>query len=360
MKWKTIVAGILVSVALATGYFFVQVEPVAQAQGWLNDPEAVPAIQAEFGLADFSDTPAGHAVMDDQDNVYLWKAVEEVTGSPAKVHNQNPVGSCVSFGTARALEKSLAVQIKLGDRYRFEYLCEENIYGGSRVEVAGGVLRNADGSRGVWAAQWVAHKGGAIPRGVYEAGGKTYDLTAYNPTLCRQWGFYGVPDPLEPEVRTFKTGDAALVRSWAEAKKALGQGYGVAICSDQGFSSQRNANGVAQAQGTWNHCMCLDGFHREDGKEYGHIENSWGAVYHRGPVGFGNPPESGFWAESSVVDRMLRQGDSWAFSAVKGFPKRKINWFAMAKRDKVLAKNGKNDTIDRMKPFLAVTNRGGS
>jgi hypothetical protein len=308
-------------------------DPVAF--GWIDSPDLLDIAKAEAGIGSFADTPAGKSARDgDPTDVFLWQICEEVTGKPSLVHNQNPVGSCVSFGTSRAFEKSLAAQIKLGAKYEWKPLVEEAVYGGSRVEIGGGTLRG-DGSLGVWAARWVTQYGG-LPRGVYLASSKTYTLEKYDPTLCRQWGSSGVPDDLEPEVKKYPAGDAANVKSWAEAKKALAQGYGVAICSGQGFSAARDANGVARAQGSWAHCMSCDGYHIEPGgAEYGHIENSWGSSYHTGPVGWGNPTSAGFWAESAVINRMLSQGDSWAFSAVKGFPARRIDWFANVPKDQV-------------------------
>jgi hypothetical protein len=32
-----------------------------------------------------------------------------------------------------------------------------------------------------------------------------------------------------------------------------------------------------------------------------------------------------------VLDRMLGEGDSWAFSGFAGFPARKLDWYAMRK-----------------------------
>jgi hypothetical protein len=78
-------------------------------------------------------------------------------------------------------------------------------------------------------------------------------------------------------------------------------------------------------------CMCLDGYHVDGGgREYGHYDNSWDGVYHTGPTGWGSPTGNGFWADSNTIARMLAEGDSWAVSAVKGFPKQKveIDWFA--------------------------------
>jgi hypothetical protein len=40
-------------------------------------------------------------------------------------------------------------------------------------------------------------------------------------------------------------------------------------------------------------------------------------------------PVAGFWADASVIDRMVKQGDSFALADVAGFPARKVlpDWF---------------------------------
>lgn len=108
--------------------------------------------------------------------------------------------------------------------------------------------------------------------------------------------------------------------------RMLANGYGIAVSSNQGFSMARDANGICQPSGSWAHCMCLAGYTTINGTVYGRIDNSWGPSSHTGPVGPGDPGPEGFYASSTVIDRMLRQGDSWAFSAVQGFPSRRINW----------------------------------
>jgi len=72
--------------------------------------------------------------------------------------------------------------------------------------------------------------------------------------------------------------------------------------------------------------MCLCGWTTIDGKIYFRIDNSWGANAHTGPTGPGDPGPEGFYAAASVVDNMLAEKDSFAFSAVEGFPLRKIRW----------------------------------
>jgi hypothetical protein len=204
----------------------------------------------------------------------------------------------------------------------FKDIAEEVTYAGSRVEIGKGRI-SGDGSVGAWAAQFV-QKWGVVAREVH---GK-YDLTNYDQARCRAWGRTGVPDDLEPTARNHPVSSITQIKTLDELKKALSQGYGVAVCSDQGFSYQRDARGVARAQGSWAHCMCIDGYHTdENGKLFFHIENSWGDKTHTGPTGWGNPSTAGFWADSATVQRMLNAGDTWAFSGVKGFPARESIWF---------------------------------
>lgn len=340
------IAGVaaVVLTLLAMAFFLTSPPVVTQAQGWHDLPDDVHATQIAMAAPDFLDTPAGRVALGEAPKaIYLWQSVAKATGLPPPVFNQNPVGSCVSFGTSRAYEKSLAVQITLGERFEWTPLVEEVVYAGSRVEIGGGRLRGSDGSVGAWAARWVKEYGG-LPRGVYTVKGKTYDLTKYDPARCRSWGDAGVPDDLEAEVRKYPAGDVAQVLTWPAAKKALAQGYGIAVCSGVGFNkpgtrpgyvdpATRDARGVCQPFGNWGHCMCLDGYHTDEaGKEYGHIENSWGPTAHLGPVGWGNPTTAGFWAEASVINGMLGARDSWAIASVKGFPARKIDWFALLRQ----------------------------
>jgi hypothetical protein len=70
--------------------------------------------------------------------------------------------------------------------------------------------------------------------------------------------------------------------------------------------------------------MCIGGY--QGGTRKGFlIINSWGSGWVRGPPGkFDDIPPGSFWADYAVVDRMLRQQDSYAVSDVSGFKRRKI------------------------------------
>lgn len=312
--------------------------------GWQNDPVEVERVARGMPTQQFAQTPAGRVAAGDLPKyVYLWKLEEKLTGQPTPLFDQNPTGSCVAHGTNRAIERTLAAEIaaRRGGREEFTHFAEEVTYAGSRVEINGGRAPfRGDGSLNAWAAKFVTdQRYGMVPKAVHGR----YDLREYDPTRCRAWGGTGVPDDLEAVARKFPVRDAVRIRSWEEAKRALANGNGIAVASGQGFTAKRDARGVAAARGSWQHSMCLDGYHVDEGTglEFGHIENSWsnlpdqsgrrtGTPYHSGPTGWGNPTTAGFWADAPIIDRMLREGDSWAFSGAVGFPAKKLDWFVRA------------------------------
>lgn len=288
--------------------------------GWFFDPVAVAEIAAQQPIASFGDTPAGQDQSPLPDHVFLWDAARKVLGGLLPGRNQGRVGSCVSFGTTRAIEYTLLWEIASGSRESYFPTAEEVIYGLSRHEIGKDRLGRADGSIGAWAAQ-AANLYGIVKRGVY---GK-WDLSKYSETQCRQFGSTGCPDDLEPEAKLHPVKGITKVSTWEEAKRALASGHGIAISSSQGFTMARDKDGFASPRGTWNHCMCLCGY-QTGSSEGGRIDNSWGMDSHTGPTGAGDPGSEGFWADARVIDGMLRQGDSWAFSAVEGFPVNRRRW----------------------------------
>jgi hypothetical protein len=297
--------------------------PPVMAFGWHRDDEEVKVVKAAIRTV-FRATPAG-ANEDLPNAVFQWKVHKEVTGYPAPEKDQNPVGSCVGFGNTTAYERALVCAIKAGEPFEFTRFSEEAAYAISRVQIGKGELRGEDGSVGAWAARANVDFG-MLPAAKYADG----DFTTYNPTRCRQLGDKGLPKALLDEAAKYKAGSVAHLKSWLDAKKAMAAGAGVFTCSMQGYAAQRDKNGVCQPSGRWGHCMCLDGYYVDaaTGREYGHFDNSWDGVYHKGPTGWGQPSGTGFWADARVISQMIGEGDSWAVSAVKGFPKLGLDWFA--------------------------------
>lgn len=283
--------------------------------GWVHRPENIAAIRAALPQPDFAATEAGRAEYSGPEDVFLWDACRHVTGDLLPPRDQGSVGACVGFGTASAIEHLLCVQIAAGQGGTFRDLAPEIIYAGSRHEIGNDAIRG-DGSVGAWAARFV-HDYGVLPRDRY----RNLDLTRYNERLCRSLGRTGVPDHLEPITRQHPVRTIANVRSFDECRAAIRNGYPLIVCSDQGFLLDRDAEGFAIPHGTWMHCFAIVGICGGE-RPGAFLLNSWGASAHAGPRGRGSPSPAGFWVDAAVVDRMLRQGDSWAFSQVQGFPAR--------------------------------------
>lgn len=297
----------------------------AQTFGWHSDPDQIAANLDPAKTAQFADTPAGKAVLGDE-NVYLWQAVRTVNKRAHPWYpnvNQLNVGCCVGCGWKHGIDVLQAVQMAAGRAATWKPVSVEAIYGFSRVEVGGGRI-SGDGSVGAWAAEAV-RRYGVLPMEQYPA----TDLTTFSPTRARDFGRRGVPDELEALAKEHPVKSTALVKSWADVKKAIQQGYPIPVCSDQGFRMDRDSTGRCRPQGMWAHCMLICGY-RSGPNEGAFILNSWGDDAHTGPVWPADAPLAGFWADASVVDRMVRQGDSFAISELNGFPARKLNWLIRA------------------------------
>jgi hypothetical protein len=319
VTWIAIIAGLIWCPLLNP----TPKEGVIGGMGWVDDVNERTPIQAV--IQSFSDTPAYKNFQGDEPKfVYAWKNFELLQGFLPPEKNQGQLGICTGFGGAGAVETTLVNDIVSGIiKDDFKEVSAESLYGFARVEpdIGAGRIRG-DGAIGAWIAKALITKG-FLWRKKYDE----VDLTKYSEARGREWGSRGVPRTLRDEAVEFLVKDVAQVTKWDEAKKAQRSGYGIFICSNQGFSSRRDENGVARPQGTWMHCMYLDGYHTDErGREFGHIQNSWGPNFFSGPVGWGNPNKGGFWADSAVIDRMLKQNDSYAVSGVKGFPAKKLQW----------------------------------
>jgi len=283
--------------------------------GWIDDPDAVRHCLAEMDCGTFRDTAAFAARKDGSENVYLWESARTVTGDVLPSRDQKSVGSCVGFATAAAIEHLSLVQITEGEAAEYRHLAPEVIYGGSRIEIGGGRIRG-DGSIGAWAARWVREYG-VVPRDRHGS----HDLRLYDENRCRDYGRRGVPDDLEVLAKEHPVRGVVNVRSWEECRAAIQNGYPVLVCSSQGFTMERDADGFCNPRGRWYHAMAVVSV-RGGARPGGFLLNSWGPEAHRGPRYPADAPACGFWADADVLDRMLAQGDSWAFSRFVGFPAR--------------------------------------
>jgi len=279
--------------------------------GWLG----VDAVQRTF--ADLRPTLAQAApqlVGDDVDDgrpILLYRAFLDVLGAYPDYPAQR-IGDCVGKGHGHGLDMLQCVEIALGEPSEYRESSTEFIYAASR-EIAG-LLRRGDGSYGSAAVQAMTTVG-CIPRELIKGGG------AYSGDRAKLWGRTGPPPELKAAAGAFKLGAAARVTTWAELVAAMRNGYPVSICSNQGFSLQRDAQGFCAPKGSWAHCMLLGGVRFD--RPGACVLQSWGPDSPQGPLADGDPSYS-FWADRRTIEAILRQGDSWAMSAAPKFAARPL------------------------------------
>lgn len=295
--------------------------------GWANDKDKIKAATDKNKPIAFGDTPAGKAVQSTDTDVFLWRSVRKAAGKGELADwypnvNQKDVGCCVGCGWKHATDVCSAVQVVNGKAEEWRPVSVEVIYGGSRVEVGGGQL-SGDGSLGAWANEWISKKGGVVPMDRYPS----VDLTDFSPARARQFGRSGVPQDVEDKSRLHPVKGTALVRTWQDVDRSIRQGYPVAVCSDQGFTMTRDAQGFGSPQGQWMHCMSFIAVRGGD-RPGAFCLNSWGDTAHTGPKFPADMPTAGFWVDSRTVERMVSQGDSYALADLAGFPARQLDWFA--------------------------------
>jgi hypothetical protein len=155
------------------------------------------------------------------------------------------------------------------------------------------------------------------------------DFTQYS---SRNAGLYGARTP-PASWRTI--GQPHLVQTITEIEEyealrdLLANGYCVSSCGGEGFSSERDLNGVSKRRGSWAHAMAYLGVDDRDEikKLYGEplvlVQNSWGAWNAGSRRIFGTVidiPVGAFWARwSDLKNRYMV-----AVSGVNGWPPKKL------------------------------------
>lgn len=224
--------------------------------------------------------------------------------------------NCVSHAARNAADCTRASQIILGAPQSFIIRsATEGIYG-----------YRGHGGQGMTcerAVRYLTSVGGVILRQKY---GK-HDLSVYNGRLGAAWGRSGTPTEIIEAGKGNLIQTSSNVKTIEEARDALYNGYGVFACSNLGFSSTRDKNGIAQRSGRWAHSMGWVGM--DDTREIFDetlflIQNSWG-IWNSGPKRLGQPDGS-FWVRQSVAEDILAQGSTWALSNADGFPSQPIQW----------------------------------
>lgn len=293
--------------------------------GWECNPAEVAAIAKIQPIGSFEDTAAGQQTDPLPDLVNLHDAAVKVLGSFLPIRNQGSAGTCVSFGTTRAVELTMLVAIARGGAFSFpqQGIATEPTYGGSRIEVGKGRLGRGDGSIGAWAAEFVKQWGVAA-RQLYPA--FNIDLSAYSIDISRKWGLAGVPDGFEPTLKQHPVAGIAQVKTLDGAMRALAAGHAIAESSKRLLNRNRDSDGTIGTYRGGGHCMAVVGYKKINGRYKFQIDNSWGS-YHGGGLDPNFSCPAGGLIDQADFENMIDQGDTWTFSDVVGFPGRDyIDW----------------------------------
>jgi hypothetical protein len=279
--------------------------------GWLHDPEEVEAVLSTMPRPLFAEAAPEIEGSGENKTTLLYKAWKDVIGHYFPYPAQQ-IGCCVGRGFSEGVDLLECVEIAVGKEAEvFTPTSHEAVYGMARVDVGGQRGSYEDGAVGAWAAKAVTLIG-TVAQDV---------VGPYSDRLARLWGAAGVPDAVRQQAAQHKVKTSSLVRTYAELEDALANGYPVTVCSDQGFTLQRDAQGFCRPEGQWMHCMLFAGVRTD--RPGALIIQSWGMNVPSGPLDLDQPPNS-FFADREVVEHMLSMGDSWALSRFDGYKRQDL------------------------------------
>ena len=223
-------------------------------------------------------------------------------------------GDCVSHSTRNAIDVTRAVEIKNGEN-------EDWLARGATEAIYQSRGHKQQGMTCSGATRYVYENGGILVRKDYG----DVDLSVYNSGLGAN---HRIPDSIyKTEAKKHQVKTVSNVRTVEEARDALANGYALSVCSGYGFSSRRDANGIAKRGSGWSHAMawiaCDDTRERLNETLF-LVQNSWG-MWNAGPKVHGQPDGS-FWIREQDARGMLAGGGAWVYSDVDGFPPRDIKY----------------------------------
>lgn len=292
----------------------------------------------------------------EQTDTHVWRRVREVSRSPFSglVFNLHVEGdesyvaegvgchNCVGHGTATGIDITAACEIMLkGEPEKWVAQASSAAMYGAGRQIAN-QLGNWEGSNGSWAAEAVTKYGT-----LYMLEYPGHDLRTYSESLAREFQRRGLDESLKAEAAKHKMGLAAPVRNGEEAWTALMNGYGVNVCSDVGFQGNRNEKGAIARRGSWGHSMAWIGCLTIDGERYFTVQQSWGDNWCSGPYYPADAPLGSFNISFRDGDAMCRQGDSYAYSGLAGFQRRRSVFDALL-GNPLTDVNGKTSVFDSL------------
>jgi len=336
------VLAILGALGLIDGTWFAipEITPVESRFGWdeakaLVDAPIIAAKMPVFAITDEDGNIASGAGK----NSELWKFVKTANNGLHIPTWKQESGDCVSMGGSNAIAYRMGVQIAREQRNELLKIpFPPYLYGISRVQIGKRQIRGA-GSVGAWAAK------GSQSYGVYPTDQAAIDGFNYSGRLADQWGQQGPPQHVIQFASKFRIRTVSQVKSWEDVRDALVHGYPVTVASNVGFNGgpyDRDGKRWLRPSGRWAHQMCFIGVEDRPAREKGaYCLNSWGEDAHPKPLN--DEPRGGFWVDWQTVQRMVSQGDSWAYSDFDGFPADVLADWNKFKIDRIKA--GDSETV---------------
>ena len=242
-----------------------------------------------------------------------YKSVLKFDKNP--YNERQTTGDCVSHGTRNACDVSRAVEIDV-HRDREAWLAR-----GATEAIYGARGHGGQGMSCARAATFVSETGGILVRKNYEG---VADFSKYNGNMGARWGSRGLPDNVIDVANDHQIKTVSLVKTVEEARDALANGYGLAVCSSYGFSNKRDKNGFAKVSGSWAHCMAWIACDDTGSEPAFLVQNSWGKWNDGGHPEWGKIPDGSFLIHADAAAGMLKQNGSYAFSQFDGFPVQKL------------------------------------
>lgn len=242
-----------------------------------------------------------------------YKSVMKFDKNP--YNERQTTGDCVSHGTRNACDVSRAVEIDLNEEK------EAWVARGATEAIYGARGWSGQGMSCARAAEFVSKFGGIIVRKNYPG---IADFTKYNGNMGAGWGGRGLPDPVIDLANDHQIKTVSLIQTVEEARDALANGYGLAVCSNFGFSNKRDKKGISNPSGSWAHCMAWIACDDTGSEPLFLVQNSWGKWNDGGHPEWGPIPDGSFLIRGSVAGEMLSQNGSYAFSNFDGFPLQKL------------------------------------
>lgn len=114
------------------------------------------------------------------------------------------------------------------------------------------------------------------------------DLTRYSLANSKKFGTKKPTGEIAEALKKNIVRTATLIDSWESFRDLTANGYGINTCGSEGFSDNRDANGVSKRQGSWAHSMATYGaddrpeVHEAYGGPLVLVAQSWGKGWGKG------------------------------------------------------------------------------